>query len=66
MQSNNFNVKLSSLLNTPHLWIIGTQQTGLVVSDSATVANVDHITVETQGGKTGLVVNGDNIHFNSV
>lgn len=68
MQANNFNVKLSSLLNTPHLWIIGTQhqETGLVVSDSATVANVDHITVETQDGKTGLVVNGDNIHFNSV
>ena len=52
-----YDVKLSAKLDTPELYIIGTnKQTGLNVSSNDVLANVDKIVVESQGAKTGLII----------
>lgn len=60
--ANFYTVQLNSKVDTPWLKIIGsTNETGLVISNSETVANVDNLWIETTSAKTGAVIDGENI-----
>lgn len=52
--------KLSAQIITPKLHIIGknTNQTGLEILNNNVLQNVGEIAVESQGGKTGLIIGG--------
>ena len=61
IQGNLFTQKLNdTILHTPKLTIIqeegGAQEVGLLVTNSETLNDVGEISVESQGGKTGLVI----------
>lgn len=62
--SNNFYQALNADLNTPLLKIIGPNkykdnQTGLKISNQKSIENVKDFYIESNGGKTGLVISGD-------
>lgn len=60
--ANFYTVRLNSEVDTPLLKIIGsTNETGLVISNSETVANVDNLWIETTSAKTGAVIDGEEI-----
>lgn len=60
--ANFYTVRLNSEVDTPLLRIIGsTNETGLVISNSETVANVDNLWIETTSAKTGAVIDGEKI-----
>lgn len=61
-QTNSYTVSLDSKVSTPWLKIIGsTNEAGLLISNSETVANVDNLWIETTSAKTGAVINGEKI-----
>lgn len=58
---NNFWRPLTAIVTTPKLHIIGNQnQTGLQIFDSATLANVEEIFIESNAPRTGLVIGSQN------
>lgn len=58
---NNFWRPLTAIVTTPKLHIIGNQnQTGLQIFDSATLANVKEIFIESNAPRTGLVIGSQN------
>lgn len=62
-QTNHLTNSLNTtILDTPELIIWGDStphQVGLLVTDSSNISNVDKIVVESNGGKTGLVIGGE-------
>ena len=58
---NNYTQNLNAVLNTPLLNIIGQniEQTGLKVSSQESIQNVKDFYIESNGGKTGLIVNNN-------
>ena len=61
-QANDYTVSLDSKVSTPWLKIIGsTNEAGLLISNSETVANVDNLWIETTSAKTGAVIDGEKI-----
>lgn len=64
IQGNLFTQKLNNtILHTPKLTIIqeegGAQEIGLLVTNPETLKDVGEISVESNGGKTGLVIGGE-------
>lgn len=64
IQGNLFTQKLNNtILHTPKLTIIqeegGVQEIGLLVTNPQTLKDVGEISVESNGGKTGLVIGGE-------
>ncbi len=59
--NDSYKVKLDATVDTPVLRIIDekAKQTGLLVSKQATIDKVDNFYIESNGGKTGLIINGD-------
>lgn len=67
-QSDYYTLPLNNtILDTPELVIQGTSQknqVGLLVSDPDTLTSVDKITIDSKGGKTGLIIKeGSNIEI---
>lgn len=69
-QSDHYALPLiNTILDTPELVIQGTtapqdNQVGLLVSDPQTLTSVDKITIDSKGGKTGLIIDsGETIHI---
>ena len=59
--ADSYDVKLDAIVDTPVLKIIDekAKQTGLVVSKQESIENIDKFYIESNGGKTGLIINGD-------
>lgn len=64
--ANSYDVKLDAIVDTPVLKIIDekAKETGLVVSKQESIENIDKFYIESNGGKTGLIING-NINIKS-